>query len=188
MDGTDTAGASGTADDDGRMSAGDPVGFSIRGPLLGQGAAAERILRALPEWFGIEASLQDYVRAADELPTLVALLPGPGRAGREVGADRVIGFVTLRETTEDALELHVMGVLPAWHRRGIGRALVERAAAYARSEQYSLLHVKTLAPSDPDPGYAATRAFYRAAGLRPLEELPQVWGPENPCLLMVRPL
>jgi hypothetical protein len=48
--------------------------------------------------------------------------------------------------------------------------------------------VKTLAPSDPDPGYEATRAFYAAAGFRPLETLPQVWGPENPCLLMVRPL
>ena len=63
-----------------------------------------------------------------------------------------------------------------------------RAASYARSESFSLLHVKTLAPSHPDPGYAATRAFYAAVGFRPLEELPQVWGPENPCLLMVRPL
>ena len=96
--------------------------------------------------------------------------------------------MTLRETSEDALELHVMGVLPAWHRRGAGRALVERAAAYARAEGYSLLHVKTLAPSDPDPGYTATRAFYAAAGFRPLEVLPEVWGPEDPCLLMVRPL
>ena len=170
------------------QSAADEVRFSIRGPLLGQGEAAERILRALPGWFGIESALLDYVRAADELPTLVALLPGPGCAGREVRADKVIGFVTLRETSDDALELHVMGVLPAWHRRGAGRALVERAAAYARAEGYSLLHVKTLAPSDPDPGYAATRAFYAAAGFRPLEELPQVWGPANPCLLMVRPL
>ena len=96
--------------------------------------------------------------------------------------------MTLRETSEDALEFHVMGVLPAWHRRGGGRALVERAATYARAEGYSLLHVKTLAPGDPDPGYAATRAFYEAMRFRPLEVLPQVWGPENPCLLLVRPL
>ena len=75
-----------------------------------------------------------------------------------------------------------MAVLPEQHRRGIGRALVERAAAYARAEGLTLLHVKTLAPSDPDPGYAATRRFYEAVGFMPLEELPQVWGPENPCL------
>jgi GNAT superfamily N-acetyltransferase len=165
-------------------------GFSVRGPLLSQGEAAERILRALPEWFGIEAALQDYVRAADELDTLVAVAARPACGGqvREVRPDQVIGFVTLRETSGDALELHVMGVLPSWHRRGIGRALVERAASHARAEGYSLLHVKTLASSDPDPGYAATRAFYESAGFRPLEVLPQVWGPENPCLLLVRPL
>jgi hypothetical protein len=65
---------------------------------------------------------------------------------------------------------------------------VERAAAYARAQDFALLHVKTLAPSDPDPNYAATRAFYAAVGFLPLEELPQVWGPDNPCLLMIRAL
>jgi GNAT superfamily N-acetyltransferase len=177
----------------GRTTTDEPP-FRVRGPLFGQRAAAERILRALPAWFAIESALVEYAQAADELPTLVAALRGPScdreeRPGsNEVRPDRVIGFVTLRETSEDALELHVMGVLPAWHRRGAGRALVERAASYARAEGYSLLHVKTLAPSDPDPGYGATRAFYAAAGFRPLETLPQVWGPEDPCLLMVRPL
>ena len=168
--------------------------FHIRGPLLGQGAAAERILRALPSWFGIESALVEYARAADQLPTLVAVLPGPScdpeeRPGsQQVRPDPVAGFVTLKETSEDALELHVMGVLPAWRRRGAGRALVKRAASYARAEGYSLLHVKTLAPSHPDPGYAATRAFYAAAGFRPLEVIAEVWGPDDPCLLMVRPL
>jgi GNAT superfamily N-acetyltransferase len=166
----------------------DTVHFSVRGPLLGQGEAAERILRALPDWFGIEAALQDYARAADELDTFVVVVARPACGGREFRPDQVLGFLTLRETSEDALELHVMGVLPSWHRRGAGRALVKRAAAYARAEGYSLLHVKTLAPSDPDPGYAATRAFYLSLGFRPLEVLPQVWGPENPCLLLVRPL
>jgi GNAT superfamily N-acetyltransferase len=172
----------------------DEPSFRVRGPLFGQGAAAERILRALPAWFGIESSLLEYAQAADELPTLVAILPGPScdreeRPGsQQVRPDRVIGFVALRDTSEDALELYVMGVLPAWRGRGIGRALVERAASYARAESFSLLHVKTRAPSNPDPGYAATRAFYAAVGFRPLEELPQVWGPENPCLLMIRPL
>jgi GNAT superfamily N-acetyltransferase len=164
------------------------VRFSVRGPLLGQGEAAGLILRALPGWFGIEASVHEYIRAAEELETFVVIVSRPACGGRELRPDQVLGFVTLRETSEDALELHVMGVLPSWHRRGAGRALVERAATYARAEGYRLLHVKTLAPSDPDPGYAATRAFYLSLGFRPLEVLPQVWGPENPCLLLVRPL
>ena len=102
--------------------------------------------------------------------------------------DTVAGFVTLRPTSAAAIEVHVMAVRQEHHRRGLGRALVERAAAYARAEGFVLLHVKTLAPSDPDPGYAATRLFYGAVGFMPLEELPQVWGPDNPCLLMVLPL
>jgi GNAT superfamily N-acetyltransferase len=162
------------------------------GPLRGQGAAAERILRALPAWFGIESALLDYAAAADELPTFVVRIPdagcGPaGEAGPGEGA-QVVGFLTLRPTSPRAAEIHVLAVLPDHHRRGIGRALVERAAAYARAEGRTLLHVKTLAPSDPDPGYASTRRFYEALGFVPLEELPQVWGPENPCLIMVLPL
>jgi XTP/dITP diphosphohydrolase len=149
----------------------------LRGPLTGQGAPAEGIMRALPDWFGIEESIIEYARATADLPTFVA----------EAGA-RIVGFVTLKPTSAFALELHVMGVLPAWRRRGIGRALVERAAAYARAENFALLHVKTLAPTPDDlyAPYAATRAFYTAVGFLPMEELPQVWGPENPCLIMVR--
>jgi GNAT superfamily N-acetyltransferase len=149
--------------------------FEISGPLRGQGALAEGILRALPDWFDIEQAIVDYTRAADELPTFVA-----------EGADRAVGFLTLLPTSTAAMEVHVMAVLPDEHRRGAGRALVERAATYARAGGRTLLHVKTLAASDPCPPYAATRAFYAAVGFVPLEELPQVWGPENPCLLMVR--
>jgi GNAT superfamily N-acetyltransferase len=184
------AGAMSDPPDTAASSSGTPgkVHFSVRGPLFGQGEAAERILRALPDWFGIESALQDYVRAADELETFVVIVSRPACGGREYRPDQALGFVTVRETSPDALELHVMGVLPAWHRRGAGRALTERVAAYARGEGYSLLHVKTLAPSHPDPGYAATRAFYQTVGFRPLVVLPHVWGPENPCLLLVRPL
>jgi len=151
--------------------------FAIRGPLSGQGALAERILRALPDWFGIESALIDYARAADELPTFVA-----------DRGEQTAGFLTLKPTSTHAVEVHVMAVLPGQHRRGVGRALVERAADYARAEGRTLLHVKTLAPSDPDPSYAATRAFYAAVGFLPLEELPEVWGPDDPCLLMVKVL
>jgi GNAT superfamily N-acetyltransferase len=156
----------------------DPA-WTIRGPLHDQGAQAESILRSLPDWFGIEEAIVDYVRTADRSPTFVAEAAG-----------EAVGFLTLKQTSADAVEIHVMGVRPAWHRRGIGRALVERAAEYARAEGVALLHVKTLArvPGDPYPPYAATRAFYAAAGFLPLGEFPQIWGPENPCLLMVRAL
>lgn len=148
---------------------------TLRGPVAGQGARAEGVLRALPEWFGIEQSIVDYARDADELPTFVA----------EAG-DELVGFLTLKPTSAQALELHVLGVRREWHRRGVGRRLVEAAAGYARAAGHTLLHVKTLAPSDPDENYAKTRAFYLACGFLPLEELTAVWGPDNPCLILVR--
>lgn len=47
--------------------------------------------------------------------------------------------------------------------------------------------MKTLGPSHPSPEYAATRRFYEACGFRGLEELHDLW-PDNPCLIMVKPL
>jgi GNAT superfamily N-acetyltransferase len=174
--GADTGGAdAGGADAGG--AAGASGGLVVRGPVAGQGAAAEELLRALPDWFGIEQSVVEYARAVDALPTFVAEAAG-----------ELVGFLALKPTSACAAEMHVLAVRREWHRRGAGRALVERAAGYARTEGFALLHVKTLAPSDPDANYAGTRAFYLALGFLPLEESPQVWGPENPCLIMVRPL
>jgi GNAT superfamily N-acetyltransferase len=149
----------------------------IVGPVTGRGAVCEELLRGLPDWFGIEASIVEYRHAVDGLPAFVAEVDG-----------EAAGLLAVRPTSPAALELHVMAVRRECHRRGMGRALVERAAAYARAEGFTLLQVKTLAPVVEDEGYTGTRAFYEAVGFAPLEVLPAVWGPENPCLVMVRPL
>lgn len=39
----------------------------------------ERLLRGLPEWFGIESSINEYVETARTLPTLLAV-DGAGEA------------------------------------------------------------------------------------------------------------
>jgi len=36
--------------------------------------------------------------------------------------------------------------------------------------------------------YVAKRVFYQAVGFLPIEEFPDLWGAEYPCLLMLRPL
>jgi ribosomal protein S18 acetylase RimI-like enzyme len=33
-----------------------------------------------------------------------------------------------------------------------------------------------------------TRRFYEAIGFEPIEEFPTMWGNDNPCLLLVKPL
>ncbi len=135
-----------------------------------------RILRSLPDWFGIEESNLEYDRNIATLPTLVA-----------TDGDEVVGFVTLKQHSDSASEIQVMGVRPDYHRSGIGRRLVEAAEAQLL-EGVEFLQVKTLGPSHPDPFYRRTRAFYAAMGFVPLEETTQIWGVENPTLIMIKHL
>jgi GNAT superfamily N-acetyltransferase len=136
------------------------------------------VLESLPAWFGIPAAVESYVAAADGLPMLACF----------DAAERVAGFVSVKTHTAVAAEVYVMGVKPAWRRHGIGRILIEAAARLAASQGAHFLTVKTLSPARVDPNYAETRAFYQAVGFLPIEGFPTLWGAENPCLLMLRPL
>jgi hypothetical protein len=59
---------------------------------------------------------------------------------------------------------------------------------YATESGYKYLTVKTLAETHSDSNYQKTRLFYEYQGFVPLEVLPDLWSPEHPCLLMVKPL
>ncbi len=137
----------------------------------------EKVLRALPDWFGIEESTRQYIQDSATMPFFAA-----------VEQNRPIAFLALHRHNLHTFEIHVMGVLPEHHRTGAGRALVARAAAYAAGCGARFLTVKTLAASHPDPGYALTRRFYEAEGFLPLEVFDDLWGEANPCLMLARVL
>jgi len=139
--------------------------------------ACEGILKALPEWFGIPASNEEYIRSLPRLTTFVARLCGV-----------VVGFVALERHFPQSAENHVLAVHPEHHRQGIGRALLNHSEQWLRSQGVEVFHVKTLGPSDPYPPYANTRAFYTAFGFRPLFETSALWGTENPALILAKPL
>jgi GNAT superfamily N-acetyltransferase len=132
----------------------------------------ERVLRDLPEWFGIEDATRAYIRDVAELPAFA------------VDVDAILA---LRIHNPRAAEVYVMGVRRARHGEGLGRALLMAAEKYLRADGVEYLQVKTLGPSDPDEGYARTRGFYEAMGFVPLEELHDLWE-HNPCLLLVKRL
>jgi GNAT superfamily N-acetyltransferase len=132
----------------------------------------ERVLRDLPDWFGIEAATAAYIRDVPALPTFA------------VGDD---AFLSLKQHTPLAAEVYVMGVRRERHGHGLGTALLRAAEEYLRDRGVEYLQVKTLGPSYPDDGYARTRAFYEARGFVALEELHDLWE-HNPCLLMVKRL
>lgn len=136
----------------------------------------EQILRALPQWFGIEEAIVGYRKDIEQMPTWIA-----------VDNDRIVGFLTVRHHNEYSAEIQVMGVLSEYHRHGVGRALVEHIEKLLREKNMEYLEVKTLAPSDPNEPYQRTRRFYAGVGFRPLEEN-KLWGDANPCLIMIKKL
>ena len=154
----------------------------------------ERLLRSLPQWFGIESSNAEYIRMAGELPAYLAWRPGShpggqpehgtGRAG--AGPYPAGALLAVRHFPRSA-EIYLMAVDPAEHRSGAGRALVTALERDLVADGVRLLQVKTLGPSDPDAGYARTRMFYQAMGFEPVEEITGLW-PGNPCLVMVKVL
>jgi GNAT superfamily N-acetyltransferase len=148
--------------------------FALRRLEARDVAGCERVLRALPHWFGIEEANRAYLESLRRLPGAVVEADG-----------EIVGFVALEEHDPKSLEIHVMGVEPGRHRRGIGRELVRWSRDFAAARGGRWLHVKTRGPATPDPGYEKTRSFYLAQGFEPLFESLALWGPENSALILV---
>ncbi len=77
---------------------------------------ARYILEALPDWFGIPESREQYIKESVIQPFFAAY-----------DSEKPIGFLCLKETGKETVELCVMGVLKEYHRKGVGRKLFEQA-------------------------------------------------------------
>lgn len=151
--------------------------WTLRDRAPGDEAACEAIMRRLPTWFGIEQAILTYRREIAEMETLVAVNDEA----------TVEGFLTLHHHGPGASEVQVMAVAPEARGQGLGRWLLENAEARLRARNVRFLQVKTVGPSREDASYARTRGFYEAVGFTPLEEH-DLWGPTNPCLVLVKAL
>lgn len=139
--------------------------------------AVDRLLRSLPEWFGIEAAIEHYVEVAATKQSYLAVGPD----------ERVLGAALVEERTEASSELYLIAVDPAEHGRGVGTALVAAVEADLRAAGLQLMEVHTVGPSYPDEHYVATRAFYRSCGFLPVHEFEGIeW--DGPTLVLVKPL
>ncbi len=140
-----------------------------------------QILEALPEWFEQENGREKYIREASSQPFFASFATRE-EAFSEDG--RANGFLCLKETSADTVELSVMGVLKENHREGIGRRLFAAARDYTSSKGYSFIQVKTV-KTGVYASYDATNAFYQSLGFKPLEVIEEIWGEENPCQIYV---
>lgn len=137
--------------------------------------ACDAIVAGLPEWFGDPGGIRDCATAVREQEGLVAL-----------DDEGIVGFLTwIRDG--DVAEISWMATRVDARRSGAGRHLIEVLVGRLVADDVRELRVKTLSERDPYPPYAETRAFYRAMGFTPVREL-DVWGPENPAVLMARTL
>lgn len=145
--------------------------------IEGKGRICRRVLEDLTDWFGIPEALDAYCRDVEALAMF----------GYIVEND-VPGFIALKRHNDLVAEAYVLGVVRRWHRHGIGRKLIEHVKARMAARGMRFLTVKTVADSQPSSAYGCTRRFYEAMGFVPVEEFPDLWGPDNPCLFMIAPV
>jgi catechol 2,3-dioxygenase-like lactoylglutathione lyase family enzyme/GNAT superfamily N-acetyltransferase len=135
----------------------------------------EKILRSLPDWFGIESAIVDYVKDVSRMDTW-AIWDG----------DDPVGFLSVNKHNQWTAEVHVMGILKSHHRKGIGKQLLQKAEQSLQAQGFKFLQVKTLSESRPNVEYDQTRQFYLNVGFVPVEEFKTLWGEHNPCLLLLK--
>lgn len=136
-------------------------------------SVAKAILTALPEWFGIPSAVDAYVKDSAGKPFFCAYQ-------NEIP----VGFLYLKETGAHTAELAVMGVLPQYHRQGVGRCLFSAAKQAAAQLGYSFIQVKTVQMGKYD-SYDATNRFYISLGFKELEVFKTLWDEDNPCQIYI---
>lgn len=130
------------------------------------------ILEGLREWFEVDESREKYIAESAGQPFFAAF------EGSEPA-----GFLCLKETGRDTVELAVMGVKKDLHRRGAGKELFAAARDYAAAQGYSFMQVKTVKMGVYED-YDITNRFYLSLGFKELEVLP-LWDDANPCQVYV---
>ena len=133
------------------------------------------ILRKLPEWFGIEESIQEYVNTVHKYPYWAAF-----------ENNICIGFFSGTIHYNRTGDIYVCGIDPKYHRRGIGTLLYKKLEEYFIKNDCEYVMVKTISDTDTDANYAKTRAFYKKIGFKELVTLTEMWDENNPCLIMIK--
>lgn len=135
----------------------------------------ELILRALPNWFGIDEGIKNYISAAKYSMFYVAENEGV-----------IEGFISVKLHNKSSAEIISMGVLKEKQGKKVGTNLLNTVESALKSIGVKVLQVKTLGPSAQSEHYERTRYFYHSIGFYSLEENNGIWGVDNPCQIMVK--
>lgn len=131
------------------------------------------ILESLPQWFGIPEAREEYIR--DSVGKLFF---------SAYNDEKPIGFLYLKQTGKDTVEIAVMGVLKEFHRNGVGKSLFACAKKACVGKGFSFIQVKTVQMGKYDE-YDITNKFYLSLGFKEFEVFPTLWDIWNPCQIYV---
>ncbi|MCR4648966.1 MAG: GNAT family N-acetyltransferase [Lachnospiraceae bacterium] len=137
---------------------------------------ARNILESLNNWFEISETREQYISDSANMIMVAAYED-----------DKPIGFLCLKETGKETVELAVMGVLQEYHRKGVGKSLFKKAKEIAIEKGYSFMQVKTVKMGVYDD-YDKTNLFYLSLGFKEFEVFPMLWDEANPCQVYVMSL
>ena len=99
-----------------------------------------------------------------------------------------LGFIAIENTFPYSADIHIFGVHPEHHNKGIGSKLLAEVERYLKALSCKFLTVKTLGLSSDYQPYAKTRKFYEKRGFLPIIEFNDYWDKKNPCLIMLKEL
>jgi ribosomal protein S18 acetylase RimI-like enzyme len=135
------------------------------------------ILRKLPEWFGNEKGIQDYVNTVQKYPFWAAF-----------DNDNNIGFFSGKIHYNRTGDIYVCGIDPEYHGKGVGTLLYKELEKYCVKNNCEYIIVKTLSEIAGYKYYLKTKKFYAKMGFNELITLTEIWDEENPCLIMIKNL
>ena len=137
---------------------------------------ARKVLEALHDWFEVDESREKYISDSAYQIFLAAEEDGD-----------YVGFLCLKETGKETVELAVMGVQKEYHRHGLGRQLFKEAKRIAKGKGYLFMQVKTVKMGVYED-YDITNRFYLSCGFKEFEVIGELWGEDNPCQIYVMTL
>jgi len=136
-----------------------------------------KVLDSLPNWFEDKSAVVNYSIKSRETLFFISDY-----------YNHTEGFISIKIHNEYSAEIYVMGVYEKHQSNGIGTKFLSAAEKHLTELGYKYLQVKTLGPSVECEFYKSTRLFYESNGFIPLEESQEIWGKDNPCLIMIKSL
>lgn len=120
-------------------------------------AVCARLIAQLPKWFGRPQANAFHVNEIVDKDVFAACVDGIPQ-----------GLIALDFHFDATCEVWILAVSPEYHRRGLGRMLVERAETEACNRGCRFVAVQTVGPRAASPEYDLTRRFYEALEFAPL--------------------